>query len=439
MNKLVARLSLPSVVLALFCCAAHSQTREIVASETQLSPTEQQMVDWIAGRQDQMLDELKTHVDINTGTDNIAGIDRYRQLLTVELKQLGFVTQEYLSAPLTVLSCSGGAVAIANHLVGTRQGAKPNRILLNGHMDTVFSSEDQFQSLVVDPDGTLRGPGVGDMKGGIVVMLNALRALNASGRLDGASITILFNSDEEIGSLGSRPLVERLAREHDIGFVFEGSEDNRFTRARKGLGQARVRVSGRESHAGAAHERGVSATLELAHKIIAIEKLTDYDRKNTVNVGVMRGGEKRNTVPGCADAYVDLRYPTAEEGLFLAGAIEQIGASTVIANPEFPGLPTTEVWTSLHRPVKPANPQVDALIAEAMGLSLLIGQPIAGTRYSGGGTDGSIAQAVGLPTIDSVGLDSHGIHSSRERTTVASLLARTQLAAVMLGRQIDKE
>jgi glutamate carboxypeptidase len=199
----------------------------------------------------------------------------------------------------------------------------------------------------------------------------------------------------------------------------------------------RLKVTGRESHAGAAHEQGVSANLELAHKVIEIEKLTNYDRKTTVNVGLMHGGEKRNTIPGCADAFIDLRYPTAEDGQYLTASIEEIVTTPSIANPNYPDLPQIDFWTSLHRPVKAANSRVDELIAEAMGLSLLIGEPIVGTSYSGGGTDGSISQAAGLPTLDSVGLNGDGKHSSREKTNKQSLLARTQLAAVMIGRQID--
>ncbi len=416
-----------------------SQAGEIVAKQTQLTANEQQMVAWVEQRQDKILDTLKTHVGMNTGTDNVPGIDQYRALLATELSQLGFATREHESAPLPVVSCEGGTVAVANHLVATRQGNKANRILLNGHMDTVFSAGDEYQSLTVAEDGTLRGPGVLDMKGGIVVMLYALRALDASGRLDNANMTVLFNSDEEIGSLASRPLIEELARQHDVGLVFEGSGDNRFTRSRKGLGQVRLKVTGRESHAGGAHEDGVSASLELAHKVIEIESLTDYERKNTVNVGVMRGGEKRNTVPGCADAYIDLRYPTAQDGEALAASIETIVAKPSIGNPSYPDLPKTDFWVTLHRPVKASNAQVDAMTAEAMGLSQLIGEPIVGTRYSGGGTDGSITQAVGLPTLDSMGLDGSGAHSSREKTSLQSLMARTKLAAVMIGREIDKK
>lgn len=426
-----------SLICAVFASLSLTVSTASVQSAV-LSNQELKMIEWVDQHQDEILAELKVHVEINTGTANISGLNQYRQLLSNNLSALGFDTQTYSSNDIDVLSCSGGDVQIADHLVARRTGSSSNRVLMNGHMDTVFSKDDEFQTLTIEENGVLKGPGVADMKGGVVIMINALRALQAQGLLDQTNVTVLFNSDEEIGSLGSRSLIEDLAREHDIGLVFEGTYNNLATRARKGLGQARLRVIGRESHAGGAHEDGVSATLELVHKIIEVEKLTDYDRNVTVNTGVMSGGEKRNTVPGCAEAYIDMRFPSLKEGQQLQQSIEQIASRAVVNNAKYPALPKIESWSVLHRPVKPQSPAVDALIAQAMALSELIGQPITGTRYSGGGTDGSIAQAVGLPTMDSLGVDGKGAHSSREESTVQSLIARTKLAAIMLARQLHR-
>ena len=406
---------------------------------TTLNQNEISLIEWVDKRQDEILEELRQHVNINTGTQNIEGLDHYRKILTVELETLGFSTREHESAPIDVLTCAGGQIEIANHLSATINGSAKNRLLLNGHIDTVFGPDDEFQTLEVDASGILKGPGVADMKGGIVIMLNALRALHAQGRLNNANMTVLLNTDEEIGSLGSRQLIENMAREHDLGLVFEGSSKNLVTRSRKGLGQVRLKVLGRESHAGAAHEDGVSASLELAHKIVAIEQLTNYDEQATVNVGVMAGGEKRNTIPGCAEAYIDLRFPHRDIGANLERSITEIAQRQFVNNPNYPEFPKTEIWSTLHRPVKPIDKTVDQLIAQAMSLSVLIGEPIVGSQYSGGGTDGSIAQGVGLPTFDSIGMDGAGAHSSREESTVASLIARTKLAAVMLNRLIDAE
>jgi len=431
-------------ITTLFCTALSLITSvtaaaDLVPLETTLSESEKALVAWVDQRESEILAELKEHVEINTGTANILGLDRYRDKLNSELRKLGFETQEHASPAIPVLSCRGGEVQIANHLVGKMTGSASKRILINGHMDTVFSVDDDYQSLVVEPDGTLRGPGVADMKGGIVIMLNALRALKSQGLLGAANLTVLFNSDEEIGSLGSRALIEQQAKLHDIGLVFEGTYENKVTRARKGLGQARLKITGRESHAGGAHEQGVSANLELAHKIVEIEKLTDYKRKTTINTGVMSGGEKRNTVPGCADAYIDMRFPTAADGEKLKQNITKIASRKTVKNASYPELPSIESWTVLHRPVKAQNIEVDKIIEQAMGISIQLGDPITGTRYSGGGTDGSIAQGVGLPTMDSLGMDGRGAHSSREASNVKSLYSRTKLAAILLARLISQD
>ncbi len=437
LRPMFAGLLFASIVASFGIVIGDSQAQE----QTQaLSEAEQQMVDWVDQRSDAILSELKQHVEMNTGTANIGGLDRYRDLLDQELKALGFATRRHQSDSFDVLSCAAERVQIADHLVAEiKTGGDKKRVLLNGHMDTVFSKDDEFQALTILDSGVLKGPGVADMKGGIVVMLNALRALKSLGLLEQVNATVLFNSDEEIGSLGSRPLIESLAAEHDIGLIYEGTYNQLMTHSRKGLGQARLKVTGRESHAGGAHEQGVSASLELAHKIVALEELTDYSRQVTVNTGVMRGGEKRNTVPGCADAYVDLRFPAQADGDQLISDIKEIASKAATANPKFPDLPTIEAWAISHRPVKARNDVVDALIDEAISLSALVGEPIKGTRFSGGGTDGSIAQAVGLATVDSLGLDGKGAHSSREESTVESLIARTKLAAIMLARQLHAD
>lgn len=424
-------LLLLSLLWPVLLWSAHAES--LTATTTVLTDAEQQLVAWVAERESKLLEELRSHVEINTGTENIAGLNRYRSVLEKELLALGFKNRLVSSAPLEKLSCAGGQVTIADHLVATRSG-EGAKLLLSGHIDTVFSKNDEFQAMTVDDDGVIKGPGVADMKGGIVVMLNALRALDAAGQLQNTNLTVVLNTDEEIGSLGSRALIEQLAADNEVGIVFEGSYKSQLVRTRKGLGQARIKVTGRESHAGAAHAQGASANLELAHKIIKLEALTNYQTESTVNVGVMAGGEKRNTVPGCADAHVDLRYAVAAEGETLKSAVEKIAEHSFTAGELYPMYPKTESWVVLHRPAKAENAQVDVLIQHAMGLSQLLGEPITGTVHSGGGTDGSIMQAAGLPTIDSLGVDGFGAHSSRETTSVASLVARTKLAAVMLSR-----
>lgn len=411
---------------------------EIQPVKTQLSDHERKLVEWVQSQKEPMLKDLETYVNMNTGTLNQKALNQFRDLLEKEFQSIGFETTVQPGGEVEMLTCQEKKMVFADHLLAKRSGKNSTKVLLNGHMDTVFSKDDEFQTITVEPDGTLKGPGVLDMKGGLVLLNYSLKALHHHGRLEDTNITIFLNSDEEVGSLGSRTYLEELALHHDVGFVFEGSRDHKMVRQRKGLGQARIRVTGRESHAGAAHADGVSANLELAHKVIQLEALTDYGKGTTVNVGTMQGGEKRNTRPGCAEAFVDLRYIENDDGVKLKARVETIALTQYTHHPDFPNLPKSDVWASLHRPAKAIHPKTDRLIAEAMGLSAIIGEQIVGTYLSGGGTDGSLTQAQGLPTVDSLGLNGDGAHSSREWTTIKSLVARTQLVTVLLDRIINQ-
>jgi len=427
-------------IIALLCLIffPFNGNSEILPTTTRLSEHEKKLVVWVHSQQAAMVHDLEAYVNINTGTFNHDGINNFRNMLEVQFKSIGFETTLQPGGEIDLLTCQRGKMVFADHLLARRAGSKSKKVFLNGHLDTVFAKDDEFQTMTIGPDGTLKGPGVLDMKGGLVVLTYALKALHHRGRLHDTNITIFLNTDEEIGSLGSRSFIEELASEHDVGLIFEGSRDHKLARQRKGLGQARIRVTGRESHAGAAHQAGVSANLELAHKVIELEALTDYDKMTTVNVGTIQGGEKRNTRPGCAEAFVDLRFVNNQEGLDLKSQVEKIALTQYTHSPDFPDLPKSEVWTILHRPAKTIHPMTDNLIAEAMGLSAVIGEPIIGTYLTGGGTDGSLTQAKGLPTVDSLGPNGGGAHSSREWTTTTSLMARTKLATVLIDRLINQ-
>ena len=440
-NLVFGKLVRTLTIVASLCLMAYpSMAQGVVQPKpTQLSSHERMLIEWVQSHQEPMLRDLEAYVNINTGTMNHEGLNTFRNLLEQEFQSIGFATTLQPGGEMELLTCHDHKLSFADHLLAKRTGRKAAKVLLNGHMDTVFAKSDEFQRMIQEADGTLKGPGVLDMKGGLVVLNYALKALHHQGRLEESNITIFLNTDEEVGSLGSRHILEEQAVKHDVGLIFEGTFGHKFARERKGLGQARIKVTGRESHAGAAHSDGVSANLELAHKVIDLEALTDYRKGTSVNVGTMQGGEKRNTRPGCAEAFVDLRYVENRDGKNLKAQVERIALHTYTPYPDFPDLPKTEVWTSLHRPAKAIHPVTDQLIAEAMGLSAVIGEEIVGTYLSGGGTDGSLTQAKGLPTVDSLGLDGGGAHSSREWSTIKSLMARTQLVAVLLDRIINQE
>lgn len=420
----------------------------VKAVPTQLSADEKKLTQWVDDHQDEILSTLEQHVNINTGTLNKEGLDKYRAMLAAELTNMGFTTQTHPGKKIKVVSCGDREIEFASHVSGVR-GSNPNRrIFLNGHMDTVFAKDNAFQKMTTDPiTGKIHGPGVIDMKGGIVAMMFALRRLNELGRLDNAELYVLFNSDEEMGSLSSNQLVKDFAKKAQIGLIFEGSPEYKMTRLRKGLGQARIKITGRASHAGAKHEDGVSANIEMAHNVLEVEKLTNYDDKVTVNVGVMNGGVKRNAIPECADAYIDLRYPDNVKGEALKKAVLEV-ADTKFSNlpsdanfkEEYPDLPKTDSWAILHRPAKGPHPVTDKMLSLYMGVSNSVEKisgGYIGTKDSGGGTDGSIAQSVGIPTIDSMGPSGGRSHSIEEYTSVNDMIERTKTIVVFLDRMFN--
>ena len=398
--------------------------------EPSLTADEIELSQWLDDQNENMLDLLERITNINSGSLNKAGVNEMAALFTRELQMLGFSTSKLPGELIEMPSCPGSDynIDVADHTLAQRSGSG-TRLMLMGHLDTVFPVNSPFQTFRREGD-RMYGPGVSDMKGGLVVMLYALKALNEFGYLQDKFITVFLNSDEEVGSLSSRKYLEQQALLHDYGLVYEPGTN--LIRQRKGLGQARFVVTGKASHAGAAHEQGRSAIKELAYKIVEIEKMTDYESGVTVNVGIVSGGEARNTISPCAEALIDLRYPEAQQGLDAIAQFEDIFGS-VLSYAVDSGEISTESWTNLHRPAKIPTPESDYLLEKTLSIARLLGQDI-GVGDSGGGTDGSLTQAVGLPTLDSLGSAGTGAHSNREEGRVSSLVERAKLSAVLIRR-----
>ena len=200
-------------------------------------------------------------------------------------------------------------------------GQGEGQVLLMGHMDTVWpEGEIERRPFRVSGDRAT-GPGVFDMKGGLVIGLYAVAALHELGLAPNRRLVFVLNSDEEVGSRTSRPHIEAEARRSTEVLVLEPSREEALVTWRKGVGRFELEIHGLASHSGAAHERGVSAVVELAHQILHLESLTDYGRGTTVNVGVVQGGSRVNVRPASAWAAIDLRVMSAAEGKRLTEAI----------------------------------------------------------------------------------------------------------------------
>lgn len=410
-----------------------------------LSQTEHTIADAVALDDAWSVAFLESLIRMNSGSRNTAGIQEVSEVCAAELAALGFITGSVRGDIIRKATCPtapNAEIQTARHLVARRVGNTGKRVLLSAHLDTVFEPDSGFLTVTRDGDRLL-GPGVVDCKGGVAVMFTALRALHAVGALDDATITVVLNSDEELGSLTSRRLLETEALEHDAAVVFEGALEQEggttITTQRKGLGQFRIVVEGRAAHAGANHPKGANALEELAGHILAVQALTDYDEGTTLNVGTVGcPGCKRNIVPGCAQAEVDVRYTNVEAGRRVEAFFAELG-STPRVRAAADGTPTrTRTEGVLHRPVWHLSPESVGLrdlvfrIADALGLAVV-------PRHSGGGSDANLIAAVGCPVIDGLGPVGGGIHTHNEWVDIPSLTARAQLTALTIYRLLLHE
>jgi glutamate carboxypeptidase len=312
--------------------------------------------------------------------------------------------------------------AFGDHLRIT-WGQGERQVLLLGHMDTVWPvGETKRRAFCIDGDRAT-GPGVFDMKGGLVTGLYAVKALRALKLFPAHRLVFLLNSDEEVGSCTSRPFIEEEARRSEAVLVLEPSREDALVTWRKGVGRFEMEIQGLASHSGAAHDRGVSAVEELAHQVLRLEAMTDYERGTTVNVGVVQGGSKVNVRPAAAWANVDLRVATPAEGQRMTESI--LGLRPVNPNA------TLIVSGGINRPPWESTPSGEALFQKARRVGAALGLDLwpAGT---GGGSDGNFTAALGVPTLDGLGVVGNDAHALTEWVDLTSLPRRAALLAGLL-------
>lgn len=357
---------------------------------------------------------LETLVNLDSGTGDAAGLAQAAAVLEGRFKALHFHWETIAAADGSLHYCA--------------QKGRGKRILLLAHLDTVFT-KGTVQSRPFQIDGELaRGPGVSDCKSGAVTIAGALEAVCQDVYSD-YQICTLFNSDEEIGSPGSRPLIENLAAEAVAVLVAEPAEGANITVSRKGIGRFKLQVYGKAAHSGANYQEGCNAILEMAHKVIAIQDCTNLAEGMTLNVGVIEGGQRPNIVPDYAAAEIDLRICRAEQEVKAIADLRRIAAASRI-----PGV-HGRLAGGITRPPMPETMQNRRLFesyqktAAEMGIEL-------GAYHSGGGSDANFTAALGIPTIDGVGPEGGGHHAAAEYLRIPSLYQRIGLLAAFLNSKV---
>lgn len=376
----------------------------------------------IRGRRDDMLERIRELVLVNSHTKNRAGGQRVAELLAREAHALGLHTRRVVSE------------LYADHLiVETELGATSSEgaVALVGHFDTVFP-EGSFEGYRCE-EGIARGPGVLDMKGGLVVALESLRALKQAGALDRLALRFVIVSEEEIGSPEGRPILQRELAGASCALVFEaGRAEDKVITSRKGTGSAKAIAKGKAAHAANGHKEGKNAIWAMAKFVDGAQSLTDYARGVTVNVGLIKGGEAKNTVPDHCEVELDFRFQTIADADATFARMKEIAlaASSAVEGTsiEISGGPAR--YPLERTPENVALFEAYAACAKAAGLGYAEAGLIAG------GSDASSTSAIGIPSIDGLGPRGSGFHTKEELIETASLEPKALALATFLATKL---
>jgi glutamate carboxypeptidase len=367
---------------------------------------------WSQSKQKEIVAFLREMVECESPSDDPAAISRFVTLFADRTGDLGRIRLLKGGAHGPHLQCEF-------ELPGRR---KQGQVLVLGHSDTVYPVGTLAKMPFREKDARLWGPGVFDMKGGIAFFVFAMRALRELDLPVRRKVLLQLNSDEEIGSASSRALTEKEARRSAAVLVLEPSAglDGKAKTGRKGVGGYTIQVRGKASHAGLDFSSGASAIVELARQIDVIAGFTDLKRGLTVNPGVISGGTRTNVVAEFAQVEVDFRVSRVKDAGPLEKKFRKLKA--------FDKRCTVEVSGGLNRPPLERTKQVAALFRKAQELARELGVQLDETSV-GGGSDGNLTAALGIPTLDGMGAIGEGAHSPTESILVNRIADRTALLA----------
>jgi glutamate carboxypeptidase len=371
---------------------------------------------YLDDRQGAMFALLQEMVSLNSGSHNKAGVDAVGRVASEALAACGLTVTEIAESQV-------GNQLIARSPCALTDGGQ---VLLVGHMDTVFAPDSDFQAYRED-DMQAYGPGVIDMKGGLVACIFALKSLAAAGMLEKIPLAFVLNSDEEIGSRWSKAVIQSEARRSACAFVLEaGGLNGEVVTARKGNLSARLTVAGRAGHAAFAGADKSSAILEMAHKTLAIEALNDPDRGISANVGTVAGGIGPNTVAAHAEARLDLRFSRPADESALKDHLARIAAENVVTGTSA----SLEIISG--RPPMPASEANRDLYARVENVAGRLGIRI-DAEFRPGVSDANFIAQTGTPVIDGLGPVGGRDHSPEEYLLKSSLPQRALLLACVLA------
>jgi len=375
----------------------------------------------VQARYEGYVDSLREMVNIDCGSYTRDGVQRIADLCASRFQAMGWDVERRAHEP------ADGEPALGDLVIGRLVASEGPRVLLVGHMDTVFDEGTAAERPFTIDDGVARGPGVSDMKGGLLAGFVAAEALHDADVARGAAITYVCNPDEEIGSPFSGPIIRELAPRHDVAFVLEGARANGdIVSARKGITDYTITLDGKAAHAGVEPEKGRNALVAAAHLVIALQALHGRWPGVTVNVGVAHGGTRTNVVPARCVLQVDVRSP---ERATLEEAEREI--ERLCGQPAVDGVRIHPEGHGWHRPME-KGAEAQRLVDLAVKLAGDLGFELRDAA-TGGASDANTTSAAGTPTIDGLGPVGGDDHAPAEWLDLASVVPRTTLLAGLIA------
>lgn len=363
------------------------------------------------------LKTLETLVSVDTGTGTEPGLKQVSAELVQRLKALGAQVHTQPATP-----------SVGDNIIGTLKGTGSKDFLLMVHYDTVFVPGTVAKRPLRVDGARAYGPGVADAKGGVAMILHALKLLDAQQFKGYRTLTVLFNPDEEMGSAGSRQVIADLARKHDYVFSYEPPDKDAVTVATNGINRLKLEVKGRASHAGSAPDEGRNALTELAHQLLQLKDLGDAGKGTTVNWTLAKAGEKANIIPALATAEADMRYSDLSETERVQADAQRLLKNQLVADTQ------ASVVVEKGRPPLARNPASAKLAETAQQLYGQIDhkiEPIA-MRF---GTDAGYAYVPGSDkpaVLETLGVVGAGLHGEDEYIELNSIAPRLYLTVAMI-------
>ena len=368
------------------------------------------LLQYLSEHTDDMVSDLEKLIALESPTSSKPAVDALGVALAAELRALGGEVEVIPKAEV-------------GDVLRARWNPGAGGVVILSHMDTVWDVGTVAGRPTRIEGDRIYGVGSMDMKGGIVIALWALRALRALDLFPEQPISYLLNSDEETGSVHSAGEIKAEALAHKVVFVTEPPQDGAYKTQRKGTSHFYITAKGRAAHSGADHARGINAIEEIAHQILAVEAMTNYEIGTTANVGVISGGTRPNVVPAEARIEINVRATTKANQQAIHEQIMRL-------KPRHPEAELT-IEGGVGVPPMERTPEIAALFKRAQGLAAEMGIALE-EGSTGGGSDGNKTAALGVPTLDGMGIVGDGGHAITEYGEISSLPERAAIMAAML-------